>query len=173
MVALLLLAHPLHAEVDAGSRTPHTPYDSYMGNMQRAYAKMGSNQPSIDQVRSNLRTARRFRYFFDKNKPYVPQPPEVTEAKKMGDCKAKSLWLAVKMDNGKTRFVIGQASKKSKIAHAWLLWFDQGRYWILDPTTHSEMVAAEKVAGKRWYSRYSYDRAGAYKHSSYAKYFKD
>ena len=69
---------------------------------------------------------RRFRYYFNKAEPYIPQAPEVTEARQQGDCKAKSVWLASKMDDRNARYAMGKAKPGDKMSHAWLLWSNGG-----------------------------------------------
>jgi hypothetical protein len=118
----------------------------------------------MDEVRSQLRTARRLRYYFDPAQPYVPQLPEVTEATKQGDCKAKSLWLIKKMGDRSSRYVIGKASPGSSIWHAWLLWPKEGAWLILDPTTQSDLLNADRITGGKWDAKYSYNGSGAYTH---------
>ena len=61
----------LPAEVDTGRPCGGTPYDAYMGPMRQTYAPLGDGSPSINDVRSQLRTAHRFRYFFDAAQPYI------------------------------------------------------------------------------------------------------
>jgi len=161
------------AEVDTGRQTGSTPYDQWLGPVRTAFARLPGKQPSIDEVRASLRTAFRFRYFFDPARPYVPQAPEVTEARRQGDCKAKSLWLATKMGDRKARYVVGKASTQSRLAHAWLLWPSGGIWIILDPTNTSEIIVAEQVAGKKLFPKYSYNAGGAYVHPSYSQYAKD
>ncbi len=93
-IILIATAALLRAEVDTGRPCGGTPYDSYMGPMRQTFARLGDGSPSVSDVRSQMRTAYRFRYYFDPAQPYTPQTPEVTESRQQGDCKAKSLWLA-------------------------------------------------------------------------------
>jgi hypothetical protein len=160
-------------EVDTGRPTGGTPYDSYLGPMRQTYARLGGGSPSINDVRSQLRTAYRFRYYFDAAQPYTPQLPAVTESKQQGDCKAKSLWLANKMGTRSARYVIGKGAKGSRISHAWLLWPNGGSWIILDPTNTAEIIQAERVAGKRLFPKFSYSGGSAYSHPSYSQYFQD
>jgi len=53
--------------------------------------------------------------------PYEPTLPEVTEAMRAGDCKAKALWLAQKMGDSQSRYVVGKMDPNSRLSHAWLL----------------------------------------------------
>src|SRR4051794_16416635 len=81
----------LLAEVDTGRPTSGTPYDRYLGTVRQVLGRSGGSASTVDEVRSQLRTARRFRYYYNPAEPYVAQTPEMTEAKRQGDCKAKSL----------------------------------------------------------------------------------
>jgi hypothetical protein len=160
----------LRADVDMGRPVGSTSYDQYLGPVRQVFAKFGSTKASISEVRTNLRTARRFRYYFNDAQPYTPQLPAVTEARREGDCKAKSLWLASKVGDRDTRYVIGNIKKGSKIAHAWLLWSSNGTWYALDPTNKSEPLDAERIAGKRLIPRFSYTGSNRYQHPSFDLY---
>jgi len=173
LLSLLVSGGPaLLAEVDAGRPVSGTPYDRYLGPVRQVYARSGSNTPTLDEVRAQLRTARRFRYFFNKAEPYVPQAPEVTEAQQQGDCKAKSVWLANKMLDRNVRYVVGKAKPDSKMSHAWLLWSNGGEWLFLDPTMEFDVVNADGVAGRKLIIQYSYKGSTAYSHPSYKDYVK-
>lgn len=103
-----------------------------------------------------------FKYVFDA--PYLAALPEVTAAKRSGDCKAKSLWLASCMNDRDVRYVIGKARRESKISHAWLMWKKDGKWWILDPTNTPDPIPAESVGPYDYVVFYSYDRNGSYVH---------
>jgi len=163
----------VRAEVDTGRSVGGTPYDSYLGPMRQTYSRLGGGSPSINDVRAQLRTAYRFRYYFDPAQPYTPQLPEVTESQQKGDCKAKSLWLASKMGTRSARYVIGKTTTSSRISHAWLLWSNGGEWIILDPTNTAEIIQAERVAGKKLFPKYSYSGGSAYSHPTYTQYIKD
>src|SRR5690348_623601 len=108
--------------LDLGSPASRTPYDPYLDPMWSVLRKLGGNQPDRSTVEKLVREGRAFRYVFRNDQPYVPQAPDVTESTKSGDCKAKSLWLASKLDSRNVRFVIGKARAVSAISHAWLIW---------------------------------------------------
>jgi hypothetical protein len=176
LLLLLILATvsaTLRAEVDTGRPCGGTPYDQYLGPMRQTYSRLGGGSPSISDVRSQMRTAYRFRYYFDNAQPYTPQLPEVTESRQQGDCKAKSLWLASKMGTRSARYTIGKASTSSSISHAWLLWSNGGTWIILDPTNTSEIIEANRVAGKKLFPKFSYSGGSAYSHPTYGQYFKN
>ena len=163
----------LGAEVDAGRPCGSTPYDAYMGPMRQVYAQMGGGSPSVNDVRSQMRTAYRFRYYFDPAQPYVPQTPAVTESRQQGDCKAKSLWLLSKMGTRDARYTLGKAKVGSRISHVWLLWSNGGTWIVLDPTATPEIMEAERVVGKKCIARYSYSGRNVYKHPTYSQYIQN
>ena len=167
LLSLLVAGKSLLAQVDTGRPASGTPYDRYMGPVRQVFARSGSNSPSIDEVRSQLRTAKRFRYYFNAAEPYTPQAPEVTESRQQGDCKAKSLWLANKMGDRKARYVVGKAKPGDKVSHAWLLWSNGGTWLFLDPTLESDVVYADRVTGRKLISNYSYSGSSAYVHPTY------
>ena len=164
---------PVHAEVDTGRPCEGTPYDGYMGPVRQTYARLGSESPSINDVRSEMRTANRFRYYFDPAQPYTPQTPEVTEARQQGDCKAKSLWLLKAMGARDVRYVMGKAKLSSRISHVWLLWSNGGKWMVLDPTFTAELIEADRIVGQKCIAKYSYSGRSAYRHPTYEQYIKN
>lgn len=172
-IILIATSMLLRAEVDTGRPCGGTPYDAYLGPMRQTYAQLGGGSPSINDVRSQLRTAHRFRYYFDAAQPYKPQSPEVTESRQQGDCKAKSVWLMSKMDTRSARYVIGKATTRSTISHAWLLWSNGGTWIILDPTNTAEIIEADRVVGTKCIPKYSYSGGSAYKHPTYSQYISN
>ena len=172
---LVLLAAggaPLYAQVDTGRPTSGTPYDRYLSPVREVLGRGGGSAASIDEVRSELRTARRFRYYFNAAEPYTPQSPAVTESKQQGDCKAKSLWLASKMSDRSVRYVIGKAKPGDRVSHAWLLWPNGGTWLFLDPTMESDVVYADRVTGRKLVPQYSYGGSSAYSHPTYSEFVK-
>ena len=161
----------LLAEVDTGRPTSGTPYCRYIGSVRQVLGRSGG-APSIDEVRSQLRTARRFRYYFNPAQPYVPQAPEVTESRREGDCKAKSLWLANKMNASGVRYVIGKAKPGDRQSHAWLLWSNGGTWLFLDPTMESDVLNADRLTGRKLIIQYSYTGGGTYAHPTYSEFVK-
>jgi hypothetical protein len=118
----------------------------------------------MDRVRALMREGNSFRYSF--TEPYVAALPEVTERTHSGDCKAKSLWIADHIgDRDNIRFVIGKARSTSKISHAWVMWNDGSRWWILDCTNTSVPIPASSVSKNEYIPLYSYDARHCYRHS--------
>jgi hypothetical protein len=152
-----------HSAQDLGSPTGRTPYDGYLGPMRSVLGSLGSNKPSLDEVKQYVRTGKSFRYYM--KDPYVPQMPAETEATKAGDCKAKSLWVASKMDDRTVRYVIGKARAVSQISHAWLMWPSSAGWFILDATNYSSPLAANRVSRDEFMPMYSYSAGGKYAHT--------
>jgi hypothetical protein len=124
--------------------------------------RLDGGSPSMERVEALMRQGFAFKYSFDS--PYLAAMPEVTAAKRSGDCKAKSLWLASCMNDKDVLYVIGKARLTSKISHAWLMWKKDGRWWILDPTNTAEPIPAEAVGPDDYLVNYSYNRNGSYCH---------
>lgn len=171
LLALFVVRGPLVAEVDIGRPTSSTPYDNYLGTVRQVLSRSGGS-PTVDEVRSQLRTARRFRYYYNPAQPYIPQPPEVTESQRQGDCKAKALWLASKMNDRGVRYVIGKMAPNSRISHAWLLWLNGGVWLHLDPTNETDLLNAERIVGRKLIPQYSYTGGATYSHPTYSELIK-
>ena len=140
-----------------------TPYDPYRAPVDAVMGHLTGPSPSFASVSRWMKQGYGFRYSFDT--PYLAQMPSVTAAKHSGDCKAKSLWLASQMnDANNLRYVIGKARRTSKISHAWLMWKNEGRWWILDPTNVSQPIPADSVGADDYIVYYSYDHTGSYVH---------
>jgi hypothetical protein len=149
----------------SNGRPGPTPYDPYNAPVDAVMGHLNGSSPSFATVSALVRQSYNFRYSFDT--PYIAQMPAVTGAKRAGDCKAKSLWLASKMnDASNLRYVIGKARSTSKISHAWLMWKNEGRWWILDPTNVPQPIPADSVGAGDYVINYSYDHTGSYRHSS-------
>lgn len=153
------------APFDPGKPTSSTPYDGYLGPMRVVFSHLGNNDPDLATVTSLVREGKGFRYYFNSAQPYEPQSPEVTEKIHAGDCKAKSLWLAYKMDSHDVRYVIGKARAVSTIAHAWLVWKGPDGWLILDATNFSTPLVPERLSPSEFIPMYSYTATGKYLHS--------
>jgi hypothetical protein len=163
-VALMLfpIASPA---LDLGSSAARTPYDPYMGPVFSVFGRLGGSQPDPAQVEQWVKEGRAFRYSFSKSQPYVPQSPEQTESSKSGDCKAKSLWLASKMDTRKVRFVIGKFKRGAAQSHAWLLWNAPDGWLILDATMFNRSIDAARVSQNEFLPIYSYGPGSKFTHA--------
>src|SRR3954453_9450581 len=102
-----LSPQPVQAQLDLGSPTSRTPYDQYLGPMWSVFGRL-SGKADMATAAQLVRQGRAFRYSFNKAQPYVPQSPEDTEATMCGDCKAKSLWVAAKLNDRNVRYVVGK-----------------------------------------------------------------
>jgi hypothetical protein len=163
---LLVFAGPLRCgALDLGAPTSRTPYDSYLDTLWTVMRRLGSAQPDIDTVEKLVREGRGFRYVFKSDEPYRPQAPEQTESTRSGDCKAKSLWLASKMDTRKVRFVIGKAKQVANVSHAWLIWESPEGWLILDATLYSRPLDPDRLSVGTFIPKYSYSPAGKFSHA--------
>ena len=164
-LCLIAASSALAAEVNLGSPVSSTPYDGYLGPMWTVLRSLGGAQPPVAEVEKLTRQSNGFRYSYNKDQPYVPQTPEQTEASKSGDCKAKSLWLASKMNTRKVRFVIGKGRIGSPMSHAWLLWDGPAGWLVLDPTNTGRPLTPSRLSPKELVPTFSYSPGGKYGHS--------
>ena len=164
-LSVLLLAATAQA-LDLGSPAASTPYEPYMRPVKQILGSLDGQRASMDRVKQLLKTGYGFRYRF--TEPYVAAMPAVTAKTKSGDCKAKSLWLVDQLGDRNVRYVIGKARRSSKISHAWVMWNDGQRWWILDPTNVSRPIAADNVGQNAYIPLYSYDPGRAYRHAATA-----
>ena len=153
------------ATIDLGSSTSRTPYDRYLGPMFVVFKDLGGGHPDMATVEQLVAQGRAFRYSFKKDEPYVPQSPQETESTKAGDCKAKSLWLAYKMETSRVRFVVGKAKAVSNMNHAWLIWDGPDGWLILDATLYSRPLAPQTLSPAQFMPLYSYGPSGKYAHT--------
>jgi hypothetical protein len=158
----MCVASGLALAQDLGSPTSHTPFDNYFGPMRATLQSLGSNHPDLPVVDGYVRTGRGFRYYM-KN-PLIPQTPQETESSHAGDCKAKSLWVAYKMDDHTVHFVVGRAHASSGMYHAWLLWKGPNGWLILDPTLLSTPIDVNRVGPSEYRAAYSYTPNGKFVH---------
>jgi hypothetical protein len=167
-VAVTSLVHAA-ADISDGYRGP-TPYDRYMLPVNNILQHLNGASPDFTRVEELLSTAYGFDYAFEG--PYIFATPEETEARRAGDCKAKSLWLAKAMNDPSIRLVVGRASGKSNMYHAWLLWKNSNRWWILDPAKSFSPIPSEQVRQDEYIGSYYYDRTGSYSYTATMHYFK-
>ncbi len=152
--------------IDMGSPTSRTPYDAYMSPVWGVFGKLGGTQPDLASVQNYVRQGHDIRYYFNNAQPYLPQTPQQTESSRAGDCKAKSLWLAYKLDSRNVRFVIGKARLVSTISHAWLIWKSPTGWLILDATNFSRPLAPDRLSPSEFIPLYSYSPpSGKYVHN--------
>jgi len=160
LLLLVLGGHLQAAQLDLGAPTSRTPYDNYLGPVYKVFQQLANGQPDPAAVEQLVREGRAFRYYFNKDQPYMPQAPEVTDATKTGDCKAKSLWLAYKMNSRKVRFVIGKLTLGSPKSHAWLVWESPQGWLVLDATNYSKPLVPDRISPSELVPTYSYSPGG-------------
>lgn len=150
--------------IDLGFKAGRTPYDRYMSPVKNVLSSVAGEEDSLRDVTRLMKVGRRFRYSF--NRPYTAMPPEVTEKTRSGDCKDKALWLISRMNDQSVRFVIGKATSTSKISHAWVMWQNNGRWWVLDCTNNSRPIPADRLSANQYIPLYSYAKDGVYVHNA-------
>lgn len=161
--AILILAANAPAAFDLGTPSGSTPYEPYMRPVKQVLGSLNGQKASMDQVKQYMKVSYGFRYKF--TEPYVAALPEVTAKTRTGDCKAKSLWLVNQMGDRNVRYVIGKARSTSKISHAWVMWNDGQKWWILDPTNTSRPIEAARTGKNEYIPFYSYEPGRAYRHA--------
>ena len=166
LILALLSLSPLALGQDLGSSTGSTPYDKYFGRVFSTLSSLSSNEAPLDQVNEYMKTGRGFRYYM--KTPYIPQTPEETESSRSGDCKAKSLWVAYKMDDRKVRFVVGRIKSVTNMSHAWLLWNGPSGWMVLDPTFYSRPLDVARLGPGEFTPLFSYSPGGKYRHAGAA-----
>lgn len=170
--ALLLLAKfAAFAVVDLGTTTSNTPYDRYMTPVKQTFATINGGGVTMQKVQALMRQGRGFRYAH--TEPYYPALPQQTAATRKGDCKDKALWLIDQLQDPSARFVIGKEKRGAKISHAWVMWQNEGRWWILDCTMTSRPMPADSVSMNKYVPLYSWTRGAAYQHNDKASMVAD
>lgn len=163
VLVLVVSKVSLMAGVDLGSQAGSTPYDRYLGPVRSVLSGLNGHKADMASVKKFMKEGRSFRYSMET--PYVPSMPSVTASNKAGDCKDKALWLCDQLKDPSVRFVIGKTSRSAKMSHAWVMWQNEGRWWILDCTLKSEPVTADSVGEGRYIPLYSYSRSGSFRHA--------
>jgi hypothetical protein len=161
--SLFAVALTASANVDLGVSSGRTPYDAYMQPVKAVLGSLDNNNADMTRVRSLMREAFGFRYSF--TTPYLAATPAETSATRKGDCKAKALWLCDKMGDSHVRFVVGKSRRNAKLSHAWVLWENQGRWWILDPTNTSQPIPADRVSDNQYIPLYSWAKGRTFRHA--------
>lgn len=170
LFVLVSLPIPISArELDLGAPTSRTPYDSYLQPVWDVFKELGAQDPDRAVVNRLVRQGRAFFYSFKKEEPWVPQLPEKTEATKTGDCKAKSLWLASKINSKNLRFVVGKAKVGDPMSHAWLLWKSPSGWLVLDPTSYGNPLEPSRLSATQLVPTYSYSPSGKFVHTPQVK----
>ncbi len=166
VLTLLFASSSLAPAQDLGRSVGSTPYDKYFGPIRAILAELHSNSPPMELVNELVKTGRGFRYYM--KDPYVPQTPAETESSRAGDCKAKSLWVAHKMDDRSIHFVVGRIKSVSGMSHAWLLWKGPDGWLILDATMYSRPLEVARLGPQEFTPLYSYTAGGKFVHTGAA-----
>jgi hypothetical protein len=159
------------APVDLGTAAAFTPYDPYLRPVKRVMESIGGEKASMDRVADLMRTGRSFRYVH--STPYVPAEPLQTTTRRAGDCKDKALWLCDQLRDSSVRFVIGRVKRNPRVSHAWVMWENEGRWWILDCTLNARPIPAESVRRDDYVPLYSYGKDSSYRHARTAMLMAD
>jgi hypothetical protein len=162
LIALIGNSFAAFAGIDLGLPSSGTPYDRYMTPVKTTLSSLGKNRPTMEAVSALMKQGRSFRYQMDN--PYVAALPSETARTRTGDCKDKALWLCDQLNDSSVRFVIGKTHPSAKMSHAWVLWNDGSRYWILDCTLNRAPIAADKLPANRYIPQFSYAKGSAYRH---------
>lgn len=150
--------------VDLGSTAGYTPYDAYMRPVKRILSSVPNQKAGMDRVEELMREGRAFRYVH--SDPYNPLLPTETARRRSGDCKDKALWLCDQLQDSSARFVIGKMKRSSSISHAWVMWQNEGRWFILDCTLNWKPVPMDTVVKGDYVPLYSYAKNGTYRHAA-------
>jgi hypothetical protein len=164
-LALLLSAKFVSsAAFDPGTPSDNTPYDRYMSPVRTVLSHLGQQKPSMEQVKKLMIEGRNFRYRMEN--PYTAALPETTASKRSGDCKDKALWLCNQLGDSDVRFVIGKTEPGVRISHAWVMWKNEGRWWLLDCTLKSAPIAADTLPENRYIPLYSFSKGSTFRHAA-------
>jgi hypothetical protein len=151
------------APIDLGIAAACTPYDPYLSPVKRVLGTVGEDKASMDRVADLMRTGRSFRYVH--STPYLAAEPTQTASRRAGDCKDKALWLCDQLRDSSARFVIGKVKRNPKVSHAWVMWENEGRWWILDCTLSWRPIPADRVRRDDYVPLYSYSKDASYRHA--------
>jgi hypothetical protein len=152
------------AGFDVGMPSAATPYDRYMTPVRTVLSTAGSQDLTMDEVKKLMIQGRNFRYRM--TNPYVAAMPAQTAKNRAGDCKDKALWLCNQLGSDDVRFVIGKTEAGIRINHAWVMWRNEGKWWLLDCTLRRAPIPAEKIPANQYIPLYSFSRNGTYRHAA-------
>ena len=164
-LAVLLLAKiAAPAAFDVGTPSAYTPYDRYMSPVRTVLSHLGQQKPNMEQVKKLMVQGRGFHYRMEN--PYVAAMPATTASKRSGDCKDKALWLCSQLGDSDVRFVIGKTEAGVRISHAWVMWKNEGRWWLLDCTLRSAPIPADSLPQNRYIPLYSFSKGSTFRHAA-------
>lgn len=154
----------LSVPVDLGSNAGYTPYDRFMRPVKHVLSTVPNQKARMDRVAELMREGRSFRYVH--SDPYNPLLPAETARRRSGDCKDKALWLCDQLKDSSARFVIGKVKRNSKISHAWVMWQNEGRWFVLDCTLSWKPIPMDSLGKGDYVPLYSYAKTGTYRHAA-------
>jgi hypothetical protein len=70
------------------------------------------------------------------------------------------------MNDRTVRFVVGKYTRSAEMSHAWLLWENQGRWFVLDATMKSSASDLANVSENDWVPLFSYSARGKFQHDA-------
>ena len=111
-----------------------------------------------------MKEGRSFRY--SHSDPYYPAAPQETASKHQGDCKDKALWMINQLQDPTARFVIGKEKRGMAVSHAWVMWQNEGRWWILDCTLNSKPIPADQVSMDKYVPLFSWTKGTSFQHTN-------
>jgi hypothetical protein len=144
VVAALLSFYFLTGAYETIAATAGGSYEPYAGPIHSVLNRLDADNADFGRVCELMRKGRSFRY--QMRDPYRVSRPEVTEARRSGCCKDKSLWLASRINDDSIRYVIGRARSNSRGLHAWLVWESGGQFWVLDCTNYRTPLRKDRLA---------------------------
>jgi len=150
--------------VDLGSAAGFTPYDAYMRPVKRVLSSIPNQKAGMERAAELMQEGRSFRYVH--SDPYNPMLPSETARRHSGDCKDKAFWLCDQLQDSSARFVIGKMKRSATVSHAWVMWKNDDRWFILDCTLNSRPIPMDSVAKGDYVPLYSFAKTGTYRHSA-------
>jgi len=168
-----------------GDVTNNTPYDIKYKKVQEYLEKAANFRYERDKVsqkliksssnKDTIRDKTDFWYPFvsimediKKDRADYWQLPEETEKKGRGDCEDKAIWLYSKLiKEGFTdvRLVIGKYRESSPYFHAWVVWYQEDKIFILDPTKNRSIWELRDYPAGYYQPYYSYYKNKKWRHT--------
>ena len=142
--------------------TTFTPYDRFLDTVWPVLRHLDSGEVSMLRVLRLMDTGHSFTYRL--TDPYRATSPDLTAARKSGDCKSKALWLCSALGDPNALWVIGKKTRTADENHAWVYWRSEGRWYILDCTETTRPLAAATIPPDRYIPYYSFGKTGAFRH---------
>ncbi len=97
------------------------------------------------------------------------QLPEETEARGAGDCEDIAVWLyatLIRLGFENVRLVVGRHRIDKPMNHAWVVYYLNGKVYILDPTMNRGLWEARQYPEGFYKPVYSYSKGSRWHHKS-------